>query len=55
MSELVRETAVNGGNYIEETILALFIAEAARLGYIVAVNEFYEGMASVSMYNKKEV
>lgn len=55
MSELVKETAKRGGNYIEEAILSLFIAEATRLGYIVAVNEFYEGMACVSMYNKNEV
>lgn len=55
MSELVKETAKRGGNYIEEAILALFIAEAARLGFIVAVNEFCEGMASVSMYNNEEL
>lgn len=55
MSELVKETANRGGNYIEEAILGLFIAEAARFGYIVAVNEFCEGMACVSMYNEVEV
>lgn len=55
MSELVKETAKRGGNYIEEAILSLFIAEAARLGYIVAVNEFCEGMAGVSMYNNEEL
>lgn len=53
MSELVKETAKRGGNYIEEAILGLFIAEASHLGYIVAVNEYCEGMACVSIYNEK--
>lgn len=50
MSELVKQTAINGCNYIEEAILALFIAEAARLGFIVGVNQYVEGMAEVSLW-----
>lgn len=52
MSELVKETAANRGGYVEEAILNLFIAEAARLGFIVGVNQFCEGMACVELWNK---
>lgn len=55
MSELVKATARNRGGYVEEAILNLFIAEAARLGYIVAVNEFCEGMACISIYNVEAI
>lgn len=55
MSELVKETARTRGGYIEEAILNLFIAEAARLGFIVAVNEFCEGIACITMYDDKEL
>lgn len=50
MSKLLRQTIYEGSTFVDEAELASLGNEARAFGYILIINSFFDGVASVQLW-----